>query len=69
MDCKDLIISHLQTWRDWQSTSKTQEMAAFSKFLRFLKWKTDGKWKTDLITALGASKRPLGSLQLGTSSR
>jgi uncharacterized protein (DUF433 family) len=35
-------------------------MAAFSKFLRFL------KWKTDLITALGASKRPLSSLQLGT---
>jgi hypothetical protein len=24
-----------------------QEMAAFSTFLRFLKWKTDGKWKME----------------------
>jgi hypothetical protein len=29
------------------------------------KCKTDGKWKTDLITAFGPSKRPLCSLQLG----
>jgi hypothetical protein len=24
-----------------------QEMAAFSPFLRFLKWKMDGKWKME----------------------
>src|SRR5215831_12743165 len=28
-------------------TSKTQEMAAFSTFLRFLKWKMDGKWEME----------------------
>jgi hypothetical protein len=36
------------TWAAiFSSPSKTQEMAAFSTFLRFLKWKMDGKWKME----------------------
>jgi hypothetical protein len=37
----------VKPWQGQQSTSKTQEMAAFSTFLRFLKWKMDGKWKIE----------------------
>jgi hypothetical protein len=33
--------------------SKTQEMAAFSTFLRFLKWKMDGKWKMENAHRIG----------------
>ena len=32
-------------------------MAAFSTFLRFLKWKMDGKWKTD-SSPFGVARKP-----------